>query len=145
MTNRTRLLTSLMIATYLGFFLVEAVLWTVPWVNAILLPQLNPGLDYAPPMQVDVLRALFINQGAYNLLLALGGVMGLRLWARGEVRSAQVLLRFLALFAIGAAVTLLLTTHAYLLGAVQLIVPVVLLPSLRRDATASLSTAPRDS
>lgn len=144
MTNRTRLLTGLMIATYLGFFLVEAVLWTIPWVNAILLPQLNPSLDYAPPMQVDVLRALFINQGVYNLLLALGGVMGLRLWARGDVRAAQALLRFLAIFAIGAAVTLLLTTHAYLLGAVQLVVPIVLLPSLRRDARGDRSTASRD-
>ncbi|TPG52056.1 DUF1304 family protein [Sphingomonas glacialis] len=137
MTNAARLLTCIMIATYFGFFMVEAVLWTVPWVNAILLPQLNPDLRYAPHMQVEILRALFLNQGAYNLLLAVGGLLGLRLWAHGDVRAGRILLRFIALFAIGAAITLLATTHAYLLGAVQLLVPAALLPLLRRELATS--------
>lgn len=143
MTNLTRLLTLVMIATYLGFFVVEAILWTVPFVHRILLPQLNPGLAYPAATQVAVLRALFVNQGVYNLLLGIGGVAGLKLWKHGEARAGQVLISFLSLFAIGAALTLLVTTHAYLLGVVQLVVPVALLRSLRRDAERAQRLRPQ--
>jgi hypothetical protein len=47
-----------------------------------------------------------------------------------------VLLRFLCLFAIGAALTLLGTTNAYLLGGVQLAIPLALLPRLRNKCRA---------
>lgn len=134
MTNLTRLLTFVMIATYLGFFVVEAVLWTMPFVHRILLTQLNPGLGYPTATQVEVLRVLFVNQGVYNLLLGIGGAAALNFCKHGEVRAGQILIGFLGLFAIGAALTLLVTTSAYLLGFVQLVVPVVLLRSMSRDA-----------
>lgn len=133
MTNLTRMLLGVMIATYLGFFLVEALLWTLPWVHDLLLPQLNPGLPYPAGVQVEILEALFRNQGVYNLLLGLGGVYGLHLWKLGSLEAGVALLTFLCLFAVGAGLTLLATTDAYLLGAAQVAIPLAALPSMQRD------------
>lgn len=132
MSTLSRLLIGVVTATYFGFFLAEAVFWTVPFVNALLLPQLNPGLAVPSETQVRVLTSLFQNQGAYNFMLGFGGLWGLRLVAGGHPAGA-VMLRFLCLFGIGAATVLLATTHAYLLGAVQLIFPIAALVQMGRD------------
>ena len=132
MSNLSRLLIVAVIATFFGFFLVEALLWRVSLVNALLLPQLNPGLAVPAETQIPVLTSLFQNQGAYNLMMGAGGVWALRL-AAVDHPAGRTMLRFLCLFAIGAAVVLLATTHAYALGIVQLAFPLAALAAMRRD------------
>ncbi len=133
MNGVTRVFVYLTIVTFLGFFLIEALLWTWPLVYEILLPQLNPELSFAPADQAQILRALFINQGAYNLLVAAAGVSGLVLISRGQVETGRSFLVYTCLFGVGAAITLLATTHAFVLGAFQLIGPVVALALMRRE------------
>ena len=133
MSRTTKLFAYFTIATFLAFFVIEAVLWTWPLVYGILLPQLNPANALPLPEQAEVLRALFINQGLYNLLAAAGGGTGLFLVSRGRVEAGRLFVTYNFVFAIGAAVTLLASTHAYVLGVAQAAFPVLGLVLLRRE------------
>lgn len=132
-TAATRLFVYLTITTFFGFFLIEAILWTYPFVYNLLLPQLNPSLTYPNDVQATVLSALFVNQGVYNLLFGLGGVGGLLLVRAGHRDSGRALICFVCIAAVLAAITLLLTTSAYLLGVVQLLFPAIALFRLRSE------------
>lgn len=133
MSRTSRILFLITLVTFLGFFVIEALLWTMPWVQNLLLPQLNPGLAYPAAVQGQILRSLFVNQGVYNLLLALGGCAALMAERRGDLRLATMAVGYFSLVAIGAAVTLLMSTHAYGLAVLQALFPMMALVSLRRD------------
>ena len=132
MSRTTTTAFAITLATFVGFFLIEALLWTLPLVQTLLLPQLNPGLDFPAADQGAILRSLFINQGVYNLLLALGGAGALVAARRGELRIARIAVAYFSLVALGAALTLFLTTDAYALAALQALFPALTLLSLRR-------------
>lgn len=128
------------IATFLGFFVIEAILWMNPLVYGLLLPQLNPGLETEPATQAEILKALFVNQGLYNLMAAAGGIAALLFLKREKTETGIAFLVFTCVFGIVAALTLLSTTHAYALGLAQLVFPSVTLASLavQFGATARL-------
>ncbi|MBR1218043.1 DUF1304 family protein [Bradyrhizobium sp. U87765 SZCCT0131] len=130
MTSLTRASIYVTIATFFGFFIIEAVLWTYPIVYGTLLPQLNPGMAVEPATQAVVLKALFINQGFYNLMAAAGGVAGVLLLDRGQTEAGLAFIVFCSIFAVVAAATLLLSTQAYLLGFVQLVFPALTLSTI---------------
>jgi putative membrane protein len=137
MNKTTEIFVIITIATFWAFFLVEAPLWMWPFVHEMLIPQLNPDLRFPTTDQAETLRALFINQGIYNLMVAIGGVAGIFLVRRGRVELGRGLVVYTCLFAIGAAVTLLLTTEAYLLGVVQIVFPSVALVRVFRDRSGA--------
>lgn len=133
MSRLTNIVVGVTIATFLGFFIIEALLWTWPLAYQLLLPQLNPGLGYPLAEQADTLRALFINQGVYNLMVAIGGIAGLVMANGSNPVAGRLLVRYTCLFALGAAVTLLATTEAYALGILQGLFPLAALLMLRRE------------
>jgi putative membrane protein len=129
----SRLFVGLTIATFLGFFLIEAVVWRWPLTYQTLLPQLNPGLTISAQTQARVLQALFVNQGVYNLMVAAGGIAGWLMVRRGRIGLGRSFVLQTCLFGVGAALTLLATTHAYALGLFQLVCPGVALALLWGD------------
>lgn len=133
MRKSTAVFVWITIATFLGFFVVEALIWNLPFVSALLVPQLNPALAYPVQDQARTLAALFVNQGVYNLMVALGGIAGVVFIRSGRAEVGRFFVVYTCLFALGAAITLLLSTHAYILGAVQAAFPIAALISLRGD------------
>lgn len=129
----TNIFVCMTIATFLGFFVVEVLVWTWPFTYQLLVPQLNPGLSYPLAEQAETLRALFVNQGAYNLMVAIGGIVGLiKIKGRDPV-IGRALIKYTCLFAIGAAITLLTSTEAYALGILQALFPIAALLMLYID------------
>jgi putative membrane protein len=124
----------LVIGVHLAFFAGEALLWSSPVVQHFVLPQLNPGLSVPERVQAEVLRALFFNQGFYNLFVSFGGLVGIVLIARGRVPAGVTLVRFVSAFAFGAGLVLMASTSAIAGGAVQASLGAsALLLSLRRQ------------
>jgi len=113
MTSGAKVFVGLVIAFHVLAFVAEAILWMSPAVHGIAVARLNPGLQIDVLQQAAVLRALFINQGFYNLLLALGGLGGLVLLGRGHREAGVALVRYACVFAVGAGLVLLATTSAY--------------------------------
>jgi putative membrane protein len=113
-----KVLVVLLIVAHVAFFAGEALLWLNPAVHGFALPKLNPGVDAPAALQAQVLRTLFINQGVYNLMLALGGAVGLAL-ANRNAAGGVTLVRFVCAFAVGAGVTLGLSTQAYAAAVLQ--------------------------
>ena len=74
-------------------FVLESVLWTRP--------STRRTFGVRSPEDAEVLRPMAYNQGFYNLLLALGTVVGLALLGTGAAVEAGVAL---ALFALGSMV-----------------------------------------
>jgi putative membrane protein len=78
---------------------------------------------------------VLLNQGFYNLLLAVAGIVGLRSIKRGADAAGYALVFYMCLSALGAGIVLALSTRAYL-GAVLQSAPAAF-------ALVSLRHAPR--
>jgi putative membrane protein len=87
--------------------------------------------------QAAVLRALFINQGVYNLMAAVAGMTALYFIKRGDTATGNAFVVYTCLFGMVAAATLILSTHAYALGAAQLAFPAVTLLLVRKSSSSS--------
>ena len=114
-----RIVVGLLVLLHLVIFVFEAMLWLSPAVYALALPKLNPGLEHPLAQQAQVLRALFINQGTYNLLVAAGAALGLILVGRQRREAGLALIRFTATIAMCAGIVLAMSTVAYGLATAQ--------------------------
>ncbi len=98
-------------------FVGEAFLWMRPALHRGMIRKVNPGLDMDPADQARVTRILMINQGVYNLMIALGGIAALM--TPGAAGTA--LATYVFAFAIAAGATLAFTTVAFVGAALQAI------------------------
>ena len=119
MAASTRGLIAFVILFHAAAFALEALLWMQPGVYENALPRINAQTALALHDQAVVLRALFINQGAYNLMLAVAGCVGFYLLRSGETAAGKALLRYMCLTAVGAGLVLACTTRAYVGAALQ--------------------------
>jgi len=119
LNNVTKILVFLTIAVHLMFFFIEAIFWMQPQVyNRLLYFVENPvALDF--PVQALVLKKLFINQGFYNLFLAIAGIKGLQLLKKGKYPTGYALILFLCFSATVAGIVLAGSTKAYVLAFFQ--------------------------
>ena len=101
------------IVFHLLAFVVEAFLWMNPLVHSFVLNKQNISVDVELYDQALILKVLFINQGFYNLMLAIGGILGFVLIFKGKESEGQLLLGYMCVFASVAALVLLVTAKAY--------------------------------
>ena len=94
-------------ALHVVFFVVESVLFPGT-------PAIQERFEATTPEQVEAMRVLFLNQGFYNLFLAVGTFAGIGLAVRGASERAQVagraIVTYSCLVMAAAGVVLLLTT-----------------------------------
>ncbi len=90
-------------------FCMESLLWTTPQVRARFRQS---------PEQADATKLFALNQGFYNLFLALGTLAGLALVLIGSSRVGWTLVYWNCLFMLGAAVVLASSAPAMRRGAV---------------------------
>jgi putative membrane protein len=117
------------IVFHLIVFVVEAFLWMNPGVHGAVIRRLSDGVTVDPEVQAAILRRLFVNQGFYNLFLALAGIAGFTLLRRGNPAGGRALLVYMCATAVGAGVVLALSTGAYF-GAVLQALPAAIALSL---------------
>jgi putative membrane protein len=98
---------------HLLVFVVEAFLWMQPGVHEFVLSRLGSTFAVDVHVQAAILKRFLVNQGFYNLFLALAGIAGFRLLRRGNARAGYTLIVYMCLSALGAGVVLALSTHAY--------------------------------
>ena len=94
------------IVFHVAAFVVEAFLWMRPVVHEPMLRHLTGAVDVSPRDQAAILRSLFVNQGFYNLFLAIGTGVGVVGVARDWEPQGSTLVVFGCLFMIGAALVL---------------------------------------
>ncbi|MBV6493161.1 MAG: hypothetical protein LDLANPLL_01176 [Turneriella sp.] len=121
------ILASIAAFLHLVFFLFESVLWTKPVVRKIF------GQTEA---DAHTTKLLALNQGFYNLFLALSTVAGILLWHTGSIPAAVGILTVSLASMVGAAVVLFFSGGVKMLrGAlIQGLVPAVCLILLWRPA-----------
>jgi putative membrane protein len=108
-----KLLIWFVIIFHFAAFVLEAFLWMQPGIYQAVLPRLTNRASPPALEQALVLRALFVNQGFYNLFLALAGVSGMVLSRRGHRPAGHALCCYMCLSALGAGIVLALSTRAY--------------------------------
>jgi putative membrane protein len=113
MNSLSRGLVAFVVLFHLGAFVLEAVLWMEPVVYERVLGRLTDTTTIELREQALILRALFINQGFYNLFLASGGIAGFVGLARGHAAVGRALIQYMCLFALGAGLVLAASTRAY--------------------------------
>jgi putative membrane protein len=91
------------------FFALESVLFTRPTVWK--------RFGVASQHDADAIRLMALNQGFYNLFLALGGIAGLTAVALGHDTVGATLIAFVAACMLGAGVVLVATGGKALLRA----------------------------
>lgn len=94
---------------HVGFFVMESLLWRRPSVHRI--------FGVADPEKAEVMAFALLNQGYYNLFLALGAIAGVVYSSDILFRGRNELLVFTALFMIGAATVLYLADRRLIRGA----------------------------
>jgi uncharacterized membrane protein len=114
MTLPTRALVFFVVIFHMAIFCVEVFFWMSPAVHEIALRRLAIQTALGMQEQALVLRATFVNLGFYNLLVACAGAIGLVLMARGNARAGHALTAYMCVFALGAGIVLLFSTHAYI-------------------------------
>jgi putative membrane protein len=146
MTATAKSLVIFVTMLHVAFFVVEALLWSNPSVSALALSKLNGDLSVSLPDQAASLKNLFINQGFYNLFLALAGVVGLLLIGRGRRSAGYALVGYMCLSALGAGLVLAASTTAYA-GAFVQAVPAcaALIVVARSFASVTTDTPPASS
>lgn len=122
MHRLTKILILFVIVFHVLVFIAEVFLWMQPGVYGVGIIRLGTSSTLSPYEQALVLKNVFINQGFYNLFLALGGIAGLVFHARGNRVVGNALIAYMCFFAIGAGLVLAFTTTAYV-GAVLQAVP----------------------
>ena len=113
MSPATRALVVAVCVFHVAAFVVEAFLWMQPGIHEFALDRISDPSPLALHDRALVLRALFVNQGFYNLFLSGAGFAGLLLAKRGHVQAAYALILYMCLSAVGAGLVLSLTTRAY--------------------------------
>lgn len=131
MAASTRALVGFVILFHAAAFVLEAVLWMQPGVYENALPRINAPTALTLHDQAVVLRTLFLNQGAYNLMLAGAGCVGLYLLRRGDAAPGKALLMYMCLTAVGAGVVLACTTRAYAGAVLQALPAAIAIAKLR--------------
>lgn len=100
------------------FFMLESVLWMKPPVRKIFKMTVEDA---------GVCRVMALNQGFYNLFLALGLLVGLVLFYQGKTSSGAALLAFGGMCMFGAALVLVVSTGVLRGALLQGIPPLLLL------------------
>lgn len=119
MKTSLKALVIFVIVVHVLFFLLEAILWMQPAVYGPLIKLLNNPVSMNYGTQALVLKNLFVNQGFYNLFLAIGGAVGLRLVAKNRYGPGYALILLLCFAGTGAGIVLAASTKAYLLAVIQ--------------------------
>jgi putative membrane protein len=132
LTAATKALLVFVIVFHLAAFALEAVFWMQPAVYGFALSRVTDANTLDPQQQALVLRALFVNQGFYNLFLACAGGYGLRLLARGNTAAGYALVTCMCAFALGAGIVLAATTRAYVGAVFQSLPAAIALSMLAR-------------
>ena len=102
MRKATNALVVLLIVAHLGFFVLEAILWTTGYAESA-----RKSLRFYGDDQTDVARAL-INQGVSNAFLAAGLAWGLWAFRNGKPEGRPVLNFFLGFIVLAGLVGWLL-------------------------------------
>lgn len=118
------------IAVHVVVFLAESVFWLKPLIYERVVEKINApvGVDYYE--QAQILEVLFLNQGFYNLFVALGGIAGFVLYRTGRQQAGITLIGYVCLFALGAGLTLALSAATYIAAMVQGLPPLLALLGL---------------
>jgi len=124
-------LTVFVCALHLAAFVAEALLWMHPSIHAPVLTRLGGLSTLDPHSHALVLKSLFVNQGFYNLFLALAGIFGLALVRRGRTQVGYTLIVYMCLSAVGAGLVLALSTSAYVGAFLQAVPALAALAMLR--------------
>ena len=133
----TKALFIFVIIDFLLFFILEALFWMKPLVYNILLDMFNNQPAYLSySMHALVLKKLFINQGFYNLFLALVGMAGLRYLPKNNA-AGYALIALVCFSAVGAGIVLAVTSKAYILAFLQAVPAAIVLlqvyPLLKKE------------
>lgn len=111
---------------HLYFFTLESLLWGSKFANKTF---------KVAPENVETLRLGMFNQGAYNLLLGVGMLVGWYFWQKGSVQIGKTLLIYTGVFMVGAALALLISGPHLLRGVLaQGLPPLMLLIFLMKDS-----------
>lgn len=119
MNVTTKMVVTFVIGVHLMLFVLEAVFWMQPRVYSELLVYLDNPVSSDYSTQAKTLKKLFVNQGFYNLFLAMIGLWGMILFRSGDKRCGSLLILCLCSFALGAGVVLVCSTKAYMLAFFQ--------------------------
>ncbi len=111
------------ILVHIVVFVGESFLWMNPAVHERVLGRLDSQIDVSLFEQAQILQALFLNQGFYNLFVALGGIAGWILYRTGKTEAGIALITYMCFFALGAGVVLALSIGAYAGAVVQALPP----------------------
>lgn len=104
------------------FFLMESVLWMNPSVHSRFLVQ--------SIADAEVINVFIMNQGFYNLFLAIGMFVGLAIWGRNET-VGKTLVGYISAVMVGAAAVLIITVPAMFTGfLIQGVAPLIAIVSL---------------
>ena len=125
MNHFAKTMVLLVVAFHDVIFVAEAVLWMHPGVHEFALHRLAIKTTLDLSGQALVLQAFFVNQGFYNLFLAIAGVAGLVFLGRGNAPVGYTLIVYMCLSAVGAGIALGVSTPATI-GAILQGVPAAL-------------------
>lgn len=113
MSRLAKSLVLFVIAFHLFAFVLEVFLWMSPAVHEPMLGRLVGRSPVPTYDQALILRPLFVNQGFYNLILAIAGIAGLVFLRRGDGTVGRTLVAYLCVAAVGAGIVLAFSTGAY--------------------------------
>lgn len=130
MSLLTLVFASVMIVVHISIFIVESVLWLRPNIYENVVPYMAPSVDVALSTQAKVLELLFLNQGFYNVFLALAALAGICLYKNGRSEAGKILVFYACLSAAGAGVILAFTSQVYSIACLQGIPPFIALLGL---------------
>ena len=85
-----------------------------------------PRFGLATQEQADIVRPMALNQGFYNLFLAVGVLVGLGLVATGNPDAGRAIVLFACLCMVGAGLVLIATDRRLLRAALLQLVPPLL-------------------
>ncbi len=125
MNNFAKTMVLFVVAFHAAIFVVEACLWMHPGVYEFALDRLAIRTTLDVPGQALVLQAFFVNQGFYNLFLAIAGSAGLVFLGGGNAPVGYTLIIYMCLSALGAGFVLAASTPATV-GAILQSVPAAL-------------------
>jgi putative membrane protein len=130
MSRLARTLVLFVVFFHLTAFVVEAFLWMRPAVHEPVLKPLAGTVAVDLHDQALILKTLFVNQGFYNLFLALSGIAGIVFLQRNNAPVGKTLITYMCLTAVGAGVVLAVSTGAYVGAFLQAVPAAVALGAL---------------
>jgi putative membrane protein len=119
-------------------FVIEAFLWMRPGIYEFSVPRMNGSLTIGIAEQALAMKTVFVNQGFYNLFLAVAGVAGLILLSRGKTQAGHALVCYMCASAVGAGVVLAFTTIAYGGAVLQALPAAIALALMFRSSSSSV-------